>query len=159
MTRNSCIAPICNKTTYHVLVGLSKHDFIININKYLLGTYYVPDPVKGARNIWKSHYLKIVSIHKNSRSRQQSCQGVILVTDMDHHPLAVNNDSKQSCLTESYWSSSCILLVTALKDAYFEDLRHVEEKRHDVTYKSRNSEVLETQVNHHVNNSESSQRR
>lgn len=28
---------------------------------------------------------KSVAIHRNSGNRLQSCQGVVLVTDMDHH--------------------------------------------------------------------------
>lgn len=90
----------------------------------------------------------------NPRSRPQSCLGVILVTDMDHHPLAVNNDSRQSCLTGSYWSPSCILLVTTLKDAYFEELNHMEgKKNHNATYKSRSRESLKSQVNSLVRDS------
>lgn len=133
---NSCIAPFCNKSTYNMLAKHSKYDFIINTNKYIPGTYYVPGTVWDAGNIWKSHCLKC--------SHTQKLWEQIAVLPRcrfsDWHgspPPAVNSDSRQSCLTGSYWSCSCILLVAPLKDAYFEDLDHVEERKHDITYKSR----------------------
>lgn len=133
---------------------LSKDGYIININKYLLSTYCVPGTMWGAKALWDSGYFEGVLTQANPRSRPQSCQGVILVTDMDHHPLAVNNDSRQSCLTGSYWSPSCILLVTTLKDAYFEELNHMEgKKNHNATYKSRSREALKSQVNSPVRDS------
>lgn len=118
-----------------------------------MGAYHVPGTVWGAVNLWKSRYFDGVLKLRNPRSTMQSCHGVILLTDMDHHLLTVNNDSRRSFLTGSYWSSSCILLAAALKDAYFEDLNCMEGEKRNATFKSRNREVLEPQVNNLVGNS------
>lgn len=145
-----------------MLAKFSKYSFIININKYLLGTSWVFTMFQALCEVLGIY--ENLTIWKCSHTQKLREQTPVLARCRfsDWHgspPPVVNNDSRQSCLTGSYWSCSCILLVAPLKDAYFEDPDLVEERKHDVTYKSRDREVSEPEVNHLANNSERSQRR
>lgn len=132
---------------------LWKDGFIININKHVLSTYCVPCSMWGASDVWDSSYLEGVLTEAHPRSRLQSCQGVILVTDMDHHPLAVNNDSRQSCFTGSHWSSSCICLSLLWKMLTLKNSIIWKGTNHNATYKSKSREALKPQVNNLVRDS------
>ena len=92
---------------------------------------------------------KSVPIQKNSRSRLQSCQGVVSVTDVDHH-LQQSTMTAGKAAYKRVTYPAAVFCLSLFERCSFEDLDYVEE---------RNREVLEPQVNHPVGNSERSQRR
>lgn len=125
---------------------------IVVINKYLLGTYYVPGTVYGTWNIWKSHHLKVLPSTETPGAdyilAKVSFQWLTWITTSSSQQWQQAKLLKRELLILQLYfachSERCLLWRSRLCG--------IEEQR--VSYKFRNREVLELQVNHLVGNSE-----
>lgn len=123
--------PFHNKFTYPMLAKLSKYESITNINKYLLNTYYVPGTECCAQVRWKSHYLKVFPYTKTPLADCSLAKVLFqwltwITTSSSQQWQKAKLINRESLILQLYFACH------SFKDAYFDDLNCVEERKHKV---------------------------